>query len=81
MATPVAPPPFPFLAPSAAEAEALTLAATYLSRAGPRIGSIFLAQWSPPEVAVVLESLRDSLLAGAALCDGLLDLANQGVRS
>jgi hypothetical protein len=77
MAAPLVP-SSPIPAPTAAEAEALRLAAAYLNRAGTRTASLLLAQWSPPAVAAPLESLRDSLLAGAALCDGLLDLAPDG---
>ena len=66
---------FPFPAPTAAEADALAVAAAYLSRAGTHAASALLARWPPPEVAALVESLRDNLLAGAALCDGLLDLA------
>ena len=80
MATRIAP-SFPFPAPTPAEAEALAVAAAYLSRAGTRTASILLGQWSPPEVAALFESLRDQMLAGAALCDGLLDLPSERARA
>ena len=73
--------PFPFPAPTPAEAAALALAAAYLSRAGTHAASALLVQWSPPEAAALFESLRDQMLAGAALCDGLLDLAPDRARA
>ena len=66
-------PSSPVPVPTPAEAEALAVAASYLHRAGTQAATALLAQWSPPDAAALLEALRDQLLAGAALCDGLLD--------
>ena len=68
-------------APTAAEAEALAVAAAYLHRAGTQTASVLLGQWSPPEVAALFEAMRDQMLAGAALCDGLLDLPTDRARA
>ena len=70
-------PSSPVPAPTPAEAEALALAAAYLHRAGTQAATVLLAQWSRPDVAALFEALRDQLLAGAALCDGLLDPADR----
>jgi len=63
--------------PNAAEAAALAVAATFLRRSGTSLASLLLVA-PPPAEAALLESVRDSLLAGAALCDGLLDLPAGG---
>ena len=68
---------FPVLPPSAAEAAALSVAAGYLARAGTRTASLLLGGRVVGGDAALLEALRDSLLGSAALCDGLLDLADQ----
>ena len=73
MADPLVP-SFPFPAPTAVEAAALAVAAAYLHRTDTRTASILLGQSSPPDVAALVELLRDQMPAGAALCDGLLDL-------
>ncbi len=67
-------PSSPVPTPTPVEAEALAVAAAYLHRAGTQAATILLGQWSPPDVAVLFGALRDQLLGGAALCDGLLDL-------
>ncbi len=64
-------PTLPFAPPDPAEAAALAHAAAYLARAGTQAASRLLAA---PADAALLGALRDELLAGAALCDGLLDL-------
>ena len=74
-------PSSPVPAPTPAEAEALALAAAYLHRAGTQAATVLLAQWSRPDVAALFEALRDQLLAGAALCDGLLDLSADRARA
>lgn len=63
---------FPFAPPDSADAAALARAAAYLTRAGTETASQLLAARAD---AVLLTAVRDELLAGAALCDGLLDLA------
>ena len=65
----------PFAPPTPMEAVALARAAAYLGRAGTEAASRLLGTWAVPDEAALLETLRDQLLAGAALCDGLLDLA------
>ena len=71
--------PFPlaflFSPPDPTEAVALAAASRYLARAGTAAASRLLAGRGDPGEAALLEGLRDQLLAGAALCDGLLDLA------
>lgn len=64
-----------FVPPDVDEAVALAAAARYLSRAGTAAGSRLLGLRIDPNEATLIEATRDSLLAGAALCDGLLDLA------
>ncbi len=64
-----------FVLPDTDEAAALAVAARYLSRAGTSAGSRLLGLRIDPGEAAFMESMRDSLLAGAALCDGLLDIA------
>jgi len=63
-----------FVPPDIDEAAALAVAARYLSRAGTAAGSRLLGLRIDPNEATLIEATRDSLLAGAALCDGLLDL-------
>ena len=70
----VASPPFPVPSPSAAEAAALAAAARFLERSGTRVASRLLGCGADPGEAALLGALRDQLLAGAALCEGLLDL-------
>jgi hypothetical protein len=69
--------PFPqtvlFAPPDADEAAALAMAARDLSRAGTAAGSRLLGLRVDPGEAALAEAVRDSLLAGAALCVGLLD--------
>ena len=67
--------PFPVPPPSAAEAAALAAAARFLGRSGTRVASRLLGGDTDPGEAALLGALRDQLLAGAALCEGLLDLA------
>ena len=69
--------PYGLIPPDPGEAEALARVAAYLARAGTAAASRLLAGWSDPGEAALLEDLRDSLLAGAALCDGILDLVGE----
>lgn len=62
--------------PTAAEAAALALVAAYLARAGTRAASLLLGHAPHALDGPLLEAVRDQLLGGAALCDGLLDLAD-----
>ncbi len=64
-------PALPVVPPDAAEAAALARAAAYLARAGTHVASLLLAS---PADGALLAALRDELLAGAAICDGVLDL-------
>jgi hypothetical protein len=66
-----------FAPPDADETAALAVAARYLGRAGTSAGSRLLGLRLDPGEAALVESLRDSLLAGAALCDGVLDLVGE----
>lgn len=74
MATPSFP-PILFPPPSDAEAAALAVVVGDLTRAGTQAASRLLATQPDPDDAALLCGLRDQLLAGAALCDGLRDLA------
>ena len=68
-------PPILFAPPTAAEAAALAVVVAYLTRAGTQAASRLLVTRPNPNEAALLAGLRDQILAGAALCDGLLDLA------
>ena|GEM_PF-4276136 len=57
--------------PSPEEARALAAAATYLKRAGTTAATQMLRLTPTPERDLLLESLRDSMLAASELCDGL----------
>ena len=74
MATPSCP-PILFAPSSDAEAAALAVVVAYLTRAGTQAASRLLVARPNPNEAALLAGVRDQLLAGAALCDGLLDLA------
>ena len=67
--------PFPVPPPSASEVAALSVAAAYFARAGTQAASRLLDGSDGSASAALLGALRDNLLAGAALCDGVLDLA------
>src|SRR5687767_3750517 len=67
------PPTVLFAPPDTDEAAALAVAARYLSRAGTAAGSRLLGLRVDAGEAALAVALRDSLLAGAALCAGLLD--------
>jgi hypothetical protein len=73
MAT-TASPPIHFAPPSDAEATALAVVAGSLTRAGTQSSSHLLATRSNPNECTLLAGLRDQMLAGAAVCDGQLDL-------
>ncbi len=60
--------------PSPAEADALTVVASYLSRAGTTASTLLLDHGADLDHPALMAAVRDQLLAGAALCDGLLDL-------
>ncbi len=60
--------------PSPAEAAALGLVAGYLARAGTTAATLLLADPADLGHPALFSALRDRLLAGAALCAGLLDL-------
>jgi len=62
------------------ERQALALAAQYLRRTSTTIASQLIRweQWSVPPI--LLQALRDNLLAGAELCDGLIDLDDSSPR-
>lgn len=62
--------------PQREEVAALVSVAAYLHRAGTVAATQLLAQPTTAE-APLLTALRDQLLAGAALCDGLLDLIDE----
>ena len=66
--------PFPVLPPTASEVAALSVAAAYFARAGTQVASRLLDGSDGSGGAALLGALRDNLLAGAALCDGVLDL-------
>jgi hypothetical protein len=73
MATPSSP-PILFAPPSDAEAAALAVVVGYLTRAGTQAASRLLVTRIDPNERALISGLRDQMLAGAALCDGLLDL-------
>jgi len=62
----------PFARPSDEECAALGLAARYLMRAGTQAATRLLGRSRVDPEAELLASLADSLLQGAALCDGLI---------
>ena len=64
----------PIPPPTPAEAAALASAACYLKRAGTEAASRLLVTGPASSQTALFEALRDQLLAGAALCDGLIDL-------
>lgn len=61
----------PFVRSSDEECAALGLAARYLLRAGTQAATRLLGRPRVDPEAELLASLADSLLQGAALCDGL----------
>jgi hypothetical protein len=60
--------------PTDAEAAALETVRTYLARAGTQVASRVLGCPDPTGEAAALADLGNALLAGAALCAGLLEL-------
>ena len=72
---------FPVRPPSTAEAAALAVVARYFGRAGTQAATLLLGDAVDPKEAALLGDLRDQLLAGAALCEGLLALADEGYGS
>jgi hypothetical protein len=64
----------PHARPTPAEAMALAGAALYLDRAGIALASLLLGRDDAAADAELAVTMRDQLLAGAALCRGLLDL-------
>ena len=71
----LSPSPFPVVPPTASEVAALSVAAAYFARAGTQAASCLLDGADGSGGAALLGALRDNLLAGAALCDGVLGLA------
>lgn len=61
----------PFSPPSGEECVALNLAARYLLRAGTEAATRLLGRGRVDTEAELVASLSDSLLQGAALCDGV----------
>ena len=68
---------FPLIEPQPAEAAALRQVAVYLRRAGTSAATEMLTI-HPPDDAPLRLALRDNLLAAADLCDGLVDLMEDG---
>ena len=64
----------PVPSPTPREADALAAASRYLARAAAAVGTRQLSPLLPPREAVLLDALHDQILAGAALCDGMLEL-------
>ncbi len=69
---------FPLPPPEPAEADALAVAAAYLARAGTAAATLLLDPQCLAADGALTAALRDQLLAGAALCDGVLDLTTEG---
>ena len=63
----------PITPPSAHEADALAVAARYLRRVGTATATQLLGGRPDPGDEALLCALRDSLLAGSALCEGLIE--------
>jgi hypothetical protein len=71
----VSPSPLPLVPePSAAEAAALAVAAAYLARAGTTAATLLLGPGAGLGHPELFAAVRDQLLAGAALCSGILRL-------
>ena len=66
--------PFPLPPPNPREADALAVVSRYLARTASAVGTRRLSPRLPPGEAALLDALRDQTTAGAALCDGLLEL-------
>ncbi len=64
----------PFRPPDAEEAAALVRSAAYLARAGAEAASRLLGAAGSDPGDALWAAVGDELLAGAALCEGLLDL-------
>jgi len=71
----------PFSRPSDEECVALSLAARYLLRAGTQAATRLLGRSQVDPEAELLASLADSLLQGAALCDGLVHQDSLGLEA
>jgi hypothetical protein len=67
--------PLPFAPPNSAEAEAIRAVGRYLNRAADVVGTRLLQSGLPRDEAIFLDAVREQARAGAALCEGLLDLA------
>ena len=65
---------YPFSPPGPAEVDALSRVSSYLRRAGNEVESRSLLPTGPPEVD--LRTLRESLRAAAALCEGMAEMAS-----
>ncbi len=57
--------------PSPDESQALAVAASYLKRAGTTAATQMLRLTPTPDCDLLLESLRDSMLAASELCECL----------
>lgn len=66
--------------PTDAEAAALQTVRAYLTRAGTQVASRVLGCPDPTGEVAAQADLRNALLASAALCVGLLDLARDPER-
>lgn len=61
--------------PSSREVDAIQVVGDYLTRVGTQAATMLLTGAAPPQ-ADLLAELSDTMLAGAALCAGLLDLVD-----
>ena len=69
---------FPFPPPDPSERAALAIAAAYLARAGTTTATRLLGV-PAGDTTGLWASLQDQMLAGAALCDGLVDLVDDAM--
>lgn len=60
--------------PSRVELAALEESARYFRRAGAQTGALLLLLQGRGDAEPMLEALRDNMLTGAALCEGMLEL-------
>ena len=73
-------PTLPFPAPSDAEVAALQTVRDYLTRAGTQVASRLLGCPPPSRETELVADLSESMLSGAALCAGLLELTDEDRR-
>jgi hypothetical protein len=67
-------PPFPL--PTVEEAVALQIASAYLTQAGTQVASFLLGCPPLDNGATLLAEFSNSMLTGAALCAGLVEMAD-----